>query len=210
MTAGSRRTWGGRTAEERDAVRRAAFLEAGLELYGTRPSEDVSVAEIVATAGQTRRAFYELFADREDLLRQVDANVGRGALGVAVAVATANGPLPQRPSWPVAEAVLRAVLAYYREDPRRINVAFVAVVGVSAEMEAHRRHQLRTLSEGMAALLGDRAGDDPLTRRRAAQAFAGALSELLIDWAHGPEDDIDGVERELVTLLRARFFPDAA
>ena len=74
------RTYAGQTAEERQAKRRAAFMEAGLELYGTKSYAAVTVPEIVEQAGQTRRAFYECFADREDLLRAVDQELVREQL----------------------------------------------------------------------------------------------------------------------------------
>src|SRR3954447_26529426 len=164
MTTG--RTYGGRTAEERKAARRAAFLEAGLQLYGTKSYADVTVIEVVEHAGQTRRAFYECFTDREELLRAVDRERVRDRLVAETRVDSA--PLPD---WPAARDWLRRTLAFYIADPRRAHVAFFAVIGVSKEMEEHRRTNSEALLRGFIALLGDRGGPTHEARELAATGF---------------------------------------
>lgn len=72
-------------------------MESGLENFGTRPFDDVTVAQLVESAGQTRRAFYELFSGREDLLRAVHDEVGFGQMTV-FRNAGARRRVP--PNWP--------------------------------------------------------------------------------------------------------------
>src|SRR3954453_2890192 len=74
----SGRVYAGRTAEERALERREALLDAGLELFGTRPFTGVSVSAVIQLAKVTRRGFYEQFKDRVDLLRAVDERTRDG------------------------------------------------------------------------------------------------------------------------------------
>jgi AcrR family transcriptional regulator len=198
------RRYGGQTAEGRRAQRRAAFIAAGLELFGTRPYPEVSVSDIVEKAGLTRRAFYQLFANREDLLRCVDREEVLARVVEIVREAGEEPPI----SWPAANRLLRAVLRFYDDDPRRARIAFVAVVGVSDKMEHHHRQAFRALGEAIAPLLGERAGPDSESQRRAAIAVAGAMSELLMDHLWAGDQPFEAVVDELTTLLRFRFFPE--
>lgn len=197
----SGRTYAGRTAQERSAQRRAALLDAGLELFGTRAYDDVSVADVIAHAGCTRRAFYEQFADREALLRAVDDHVVAGELTTLL---DAAGPPPA--TWPAIERAVTALTAFYAEDPRRAHVQYVAVVGVSAAMEEHRRHAFRAIADQLGAWLGPRAGATPVARRRAALAVSGAVSELMMDWLWDPDGALEDVTAEVLMLVRARMF----
>lgn len=199
---GQGRTYGGRSAAERAAERRATFMGAGLELFGTRAYDDVSVAAVVAEAGETRRAFYELFDDREALLRAVHDEIVAGELAHSLAAA---GPPPATAA--AVEPAVRALVDYYVEDPRRARVQFVTVVGVSPAFEAHRRATFRAIAEQLGAWLGDAAGADAAARRRAALALAGAVSELVMDWLWAQDEPIELLAHEIVTLAQARFFP---
>lgn len=200
--AAAGRTYAGRTAEQRAAERRTALLEAGLALFGTRPYDEVSVADVVAVAGCTRRAFYEQFADREALLRAVDQHVVAGELATLVEAA---GPPPA--TWPAVRRAVTALAAFYAEDPRRAHVQYVAVVGVSAAMEEHRREAFRHIADALGTWLGPRAGATPAARRRTALAISGAVSELMMDWLWDPRDPIEDVTAEVLALIRARCFP---
>ena len=201
----SARTYAGRTADERKASRRAAFMEAGLELYGTKSYAAVTVPEIVKQAGQTRRAFYECFTDREDLLRAVDQELVRDKLLEYTRVDEV--PLPD---WPAARKLLQRILAFYAEDPRRAHVAFVAVSGVSEQMEQARRANSEALARGFIALLGNRGGATTSERRTAAAGFLGAFAQLLIDYQHrGPGAPFAPIAKELEHLLKIRYFPEA-
>ena len=90
------RTYGGVSADERIAARRAKLLDAGLELFGTRGFAATGVKDVCREAGLTDRYFYESFDDRlalftavfdratEDLLQSVAEAViaGPSELGV--------------------------------------------------------------------------------------------------------------------------------
>lgn len=194
-----RRRYGGRTAEERRALRRAALLDAGLELFGTRPYTEVSVADLVAAAGVTRRAFYECFADREALLRAVHDEVVAGN-GRVMAAAVGDGT-----SLEDLERGIRALIAYFAEDPRRIRIQFDAVAGVSAGLEDHRRHTTRELARAFSVRLGTLAGPDDRARLLAVLQWGGGISALFADWQWSPDYPLDLLGDEIVRSFRARF-----
>lgn len=200
-TAATGRTYAGRTAAQRAAARREALLDAGLELFGTRPYDEVSVADVIAQAGCTRRAFYEQFDDREALLRAVDERVVAAGLATLVAAA---GPPPA--TWPAVERALTAFTGFYAQDARRARVQFVAVVGVSTAMEEHRRAAFRLVADQLGAWLGPRAGATPAARRRTGLAISGAVSELMMDWLWRPDGPLQDVTAEALELVRARCF----
>lgn len=196
----SGRTYAGETAALRAERRRAAFLAAGLQLFGTQMYSEVSVADILKQSGLTRRSFYELFEDREQLLRAVETEA------VAAPVVALLSDVSMSPAADVGAALrlLDAVFDFYAEDPRRAHVAFVAVVGVSQEMEKHRRAQVSTLA---AALTNAASGiADVSIGRYAAIAFLGAFSELMIDHLWTGRSTLEDIRAELHQLLRARFF----
>lgn len=194
------RTYGGESAALRAARRRSAFIEAGLQLFGTRLYGEVSVADILKESRMTRRSFYELFEDREALLRTVETEAVTGRV-VALLAERLREPAGDLPG---ALRLLDAVLDFYTEDPRRAHVAFVAVVGVSRAMEEHRRAEVSSL----AAAFTDAAFGiaDASVGRDAAIAFLGAFSELMIDHLWTSRTTIEDVRAELHFLLTARFF----
>src|ERR1700712_610595 len=72
------RAYGGVAMEERVAARRARFVEAGFELFGTQGFRGSTVRGICAAAGLTDRYFYESFATLEALLAEVYLSLTRG------------------------------------------------------------------------------------------------------------------------------------
>ena len=80
------------TLEDRAAARRAALIEAGVELLGTEGAAGVTVRAVCRGARLTERYFYEAFPDggRDALLRAVHAQVaGEAREAIVAAVARA-------------------------------------------------------------------------------------------------------------------------
>src|SRR3569623_2122422 len=74
----STRPYGGLAKAERVAPRRARFIAAGIELFGTQGFRGATVRGICAAAGLTDRYFYESFASLEALLAEVYGTVRDG------------------------------------------------------------------------------------------------------------------------------------
>ncbi len=93
-------------------IQRARMIAALVEVAGERGARGVTVANIVARSGVSRRTFYELFADRDDcFLAAFDQAVERAAQRVLPAY-EAPGAWRER-----IRAGLRALLEFLEDEP---------------------------------------------------------------------------------------------
>src|ERR1700745_3649730 len=91
------RTYGGVSADERIAARRARLLGAGLELFGTRGFAATGVKDVCRQAGLTDRYFYESFNDGGELFLAVFDRITDEVLPVVAGAGAARGRGPPRP-----------------------------------------------------------------------------------------------------------------
>ena len=202
------RRYGGRSAEERREARRSALIDAGYELYGTLGYQNVTIDRACRQARLTARNFYEEFGGREALLRAVyDRTIGQALDAVLTALAetdtdtggtgtgtgTGTGAGGTGTGTEVrdrAEAGIGAFVHAMLDDPRAARVVCLEVVGVSEDLERHRRQVLRAFAD----LVADEAhrlgtgrvpqGQDPTP---AALALVGGVNELIVDWLHSDD-----------------------
>ncbi|MEU5890984.1 TetR/AcrR family transcriptional regulator [Streptomyces sp. NPDC047461] len=201
--------YGGKTAEERQALRRGRFLDAALQLFGDTPGyRTTTVAALSEAAGLSTRQFYEEFRTLEDVLAALHLQVnGWAEEAVLTAVAGAESlPLAER-----VAAIFRAYAANVTGDPRRVRITFVEIIGVSPRLEeqrlARRAGWIDLLcAEANAAVARGEAV--PRDYRIPAAAFIGAVNGLLHDWSAGWVDaTLDEVVEELVRQLLAILRP---
>ena len=180
MPTPTRQRYGGRTADERRAERRARLLDAGLELFGTRGYANTSIEALCAATRLNPRYFYESFDTREALLRAVyDRHMER--LATTVRLALADAPLEPRGR---VEAGLRAFVETQLADHRNARITYLEIVGVSLELEHHRRGILRRFAELIEHEADRLAGTGQLPardHRLTALALGGATDGLLAD-----------------------------
>jgi AcrR family transcriptional regulator len=196
MPAGQR--YGGRSADERRAERRERLLDAGLELFGTQGYANTSIEALCAATRLNPRYFYESFTTREALLRAVyDRHMEH--LATTVAAALQDAPLDPRGR---VEVGLRAFVQTQLADHRNARITYLEIVGVSLELEHHRRSVLR----GFAGLLereADRVAATGLLpdrdRHLTALALGGAVDGLLTDCF--TNDDPPATEDIIATLV---------
>ncbi|MDF3298991.1 TetR/AcrR family transcriptional regulator [Streptomyces tropicalis] len=202
--------YGGRSAEERQAERRARFLGAALQLFGDRPGFRATTVSALSEAAQlSTRQFYEEFRTLEDVLAALHLQVnGWAEQAVRDALADAAPlPLDER-----VAALFRAYAGSVAADPRRIRITFVEIIGVSPRLEeqrlARRAHwvDLVCAEAAAAAARGEAA---PRDYRIAATAFIGSVNGLLHDWSAGWVDAsldevVDELVRQLLAILRPR------
>src|SRR3954468_21515215 len=113
-----RRAYGGISADERIAARRAKLLDAGLELFGTRGFSSTGVKDVCREAGVTDRYFYESFNDSQALFLAVFDRLN-DELFVAVATAVAEcGDKPEEQLRTAIGTFIHALAA----DPRKPRV----------------------------------------------------------------------------------------
>jgi AcrR family transcriptional regulator len=193
------RRYGGKTAGERREERRGQLLDAALELFGTVGYTATTIEALCAAAGLNPRYFYEQFETREQVLRAVYDRHVEQVLRTVLEVLERAGPEPRAR----LEVGLRAFIEATLADERGARVNYFELVGVSRELEAHRRHVLRTYAELIAGQLeqldGAPAGLVAGDRRLSAMALVGATDGLVIDWLSG--DRREPPERIVETLL---------
>lgn len=187
--AGGDRLYRNRTSAERRIERRERLLDAALEAFAGRGYVNTSIEQLCLAAAISTRNFYEEFARKEELLFVLYDQVNRRALEAAAAeVAQAPLDLPAR-----AKAGVRAYLRTITADPRLARISYIESVGVSVEMEQHRRVSHRAF----AALIARQAQELAAARRAPARDFSltaialvGAIKELGAATVNG-EDAVD-------------------
>ncbi|TDD82011.1 TetR/AcrR family transcriptional regulator [Actinomadura darangshiensis] len=199
-----RRSYGGRSAEERRAERRERLLAAGLELFGTRGYAATSIERLCATASVSTRNFYEEFSGREELLTTLHQHINtRASAAMTAAYAdAADGGLRTR-----VEAAVRAFVSITASDPRWARIAFVEVIGVSAVLEQHRFRWRARWEETMTAMAREAvARGEALDRdyRLTMIAIIGAVNNLVHHWSARDQDvPLDDITAELTHLILA-------
>ena len=197
------RRYGGQDATERRATRRARFLEAGLELFGTKGYAATSVRAICAEARLTERYFYEAVRDREELLAIVyDELVDQVQTATFDAVNEAGGELKAQ-----ITAGLGTFVGALAEDPRKARVILIEVVGASPRLEARRHQVIHEFAEFIADLGRRHAPETDRGRLgMTAVALVGGVNELLV--AHTLSPDWTGEKErtaEIVEVCGALF-----
>lgn len=170
--------WAGTTLSARRADRRRRFLDAALDLLGTRGSAAVSVRSVCREAQLTDRYFYENFADRDALVGAVYDELAREAGEVLIGAVAA---VPGEDYEPVARAAVEAFLDYLAADPRRGRVLLQEPLADPA-LAARGIELSPAFATIIRAQLGSARDVDA---QLAATAIVGAMANLLIRWLDG-------------------------
>jgi AcrR family transcriptional regulator len=199
------RLYRGVSASDRRAQRRERFLEAGLELFGTRGYAATSIRAVSATASLNSRYFYESFTSREDLLFAIyQGIIGDIASRAALAVAAADTVEDK------ARAGLRVGWTTLTEDPRKARIVAFEVVGVSDRLERLRRqnrHALADLTVQGALSVAPKDIKLRLDPVLTARALMGGVVEVLADWLNGDVDaSVDEVVEHFTRLFTAAAY----
>ncbi|MGM7647747.1 TetR family transcriptional regulator [Nocardia sp. JW2] len=184
-TATSPRAYGGVTAEERRARRRAALLDAALDLLAADGAAAVTKRAVCARAKLNDRYFYEQFADRDAVLTTLVEELT--AEGIAAVVAATHAAEPDIRSQ--VHAAADAALGFLLDDPRRH-----ALLLNAHSTEALQRARLATqhaIARAMAAVsreLHPSPMSTPLDTDMAAYTVVSGTLELVAAWLRGEFD----------------------
>jgi len=176
-----RRRYAGLSAPERRAGRRARLLEAGLQFYGTLGFRHTTIPQLCSEAGVTARHFYEEFGTQETLLRSVFDRIADDLLEAI----RFELYVPGR-TW--SEIVRESCAAYFRHmtaDRRRARVFALEIVGVSTELDLHRkrvRDAFAAVTSESCERLTAHGGAPDLDVRLLSIGLAGAAEALTIEW----------------------------
>ncbi|QKT05851.1 TetR/AcrR family transcriptional regulator [Gordonia sp. X0973] len=213
------RSYGGRSVADRRAERRERFLDAGLELFGTVGFAKTTVAALCSATGLSRRQFYELYDNREDLLLELYEQiqtVARETVGAAVAaeIEAAAGSAPgvgdsafDLPS--IAHAAMTAYMSAVATDPRWTRISFIEVGGVGERVEERRQAGRVVWRDFFVASVAAVTDRDPAELDYDATAFIGALTHVVFRWGTSDprpprEQIVDLLTHVLVSLAAAR------
>ena len=181
--ASATRPYGGVSADDRRAERRARLIEAGLEVLGERGWAGTTVRGVCAEAGLSERYFYESFGDRDRLLAAIFDRVATEAAGAIVAAVEAA----PHDADAKARAAIDAFVRLLAEDPRRARAMLVESLSNEA-LQERRAEAFRSF----AALISEKArsffGADAVAEVDAeltSVALVGGLAELVIRWLDG-------------------------
>ena len=181
--ASATRPYGGVSAEDRRAERRARLIEAGLELLGDRGWAGTTVRGVCAEAGLSERYFYESFGDRDRLLAAIFDRVAAEA-ATAVLAAVEAAPLDAGAK---ARAGIDAFVGLLAEDPRRARAMLVESLG-NETLQRRRERSFRSfaalVSEQGRSFYGAGAVAE-LDAELTAVALVGGLAELVVLWLDG-------------------------
>lgn len=198
------RGYGGRSAQDRRAERRARLLDAGLQLFGTEGYVATSIERLCAEAGVSTRNFYQEFNGREALLIALHERITQRAFTAAAETLAdaADDPFEQRVS-----RAMHAYISSTSTDPRSTRVAYVELIGVSATVEHHRlawRERICAFIESEARRAVERGEIADREFHYIAVALIGAVNELVHDWeTHGRKVSLDRLCAELTHIVVA-------
>jgi AcrR family transcriptional regulator len=194
----------GRHGLSRDAVaesQRERLLNAVVETVVAHGYNATTIAQLIEAASVSRRTFYELFDDKEDLFLAAYAMIVehlQGALREAEAEAG--------DSWPARlRAELEALLRIFAADPTVARFILLESLAAGGPVAARHREALRCF----AAILRPEPADpeDPLAAAR-EQALVGGISTLVVrrlkSGAAGLEDLLPDVYELVLTSYLGR------
>jgi AcrR family transcriptional regulator len=205
------RKYGGKSADQRRAERRAVLVESALEIWQEQGWAAVTMRGVCAQAGLTDRYFYESFADRDALLGTVWDQMRDQTLDMLIGAISAvadQGALEQ------LRAALDAVVHHIADEPARAQIIFGDHAG-SAVLEQRRRDTVQMATElmmGMARPFLRKDVDEQALRINVLLGIGGFV-ELMLAWRSGlVESTTDQIVDHLAdvgTALSGRFLRPA-
>ncbi|MDG3008606.1 TetR/AcrR family transcriptional regulator [Rhodococcus sp. D2-41] len=181
------RRYGGVAAPERTALRRAALLRSGRELFGAHGFRGAGVKDLCAGAGVTDRYFYESFRNTGELFAAVfdevvDELFSAVARNVAGSAPTGTNKL---------HAGIATFLDLLGEDPRMVRIVFIEPPAVGFEAEEQMGRALARFA-GLVAETVVRARPDDVVPEVMTQIFAlslvGMIERVVIEKISGRID----------------------
>lgn len=193
---GTLRAYGGEAGDARVARRRAALIDAALDVFGDPEAASITVRGVCARAALTPRYFYESFTGVDQLIGAAyDEVIARLAGEAREAFRAAETPRER-----VEEAV-RALLRVIESDPRAGRLLFADTIG-GAVIAAKRAESITFLVQLTSESAREGFGMRPGPELTAAAYFqVGGLGRLLGAWSQG---DIE-LDRERMVAVCVRM-----
>jgi AcrR family transcriptional regulator len=189
----ARRRYGGKSAEQRRAERRAQLVEAALEIWQEQGWAAVTMRGVCAHAGLTDRYFYESFTDRDALLGTVWDLMRDETLSMLLDTLV---PVADHSALEQLRVALAAVVRHIAEEPARAQIIFGDHAG-SAILEQRRRDTVQMATDLMIGMAGQFLRDDVDEQelRLIVLLGIGGFVEVMLAWRNGL---IAGTAEEIV------------
>jgi AcrR family transcriptional regulator len=186
----------GLTRERVVEHQRARMLVAVAEVSVRKGYAAMSVEDIIARAGVSRRTFYDQFRNKEEAyLAAYDASVDQLSSRVRSAFERADGPVEQ------ARECLAALLEVIAAEPAFSRMCIVDVLGAGPSAIARRDAAIRDL----AALIEEAAKAIPAAHRPpslTSEAVVGGIHQIIYArLVRGEVDTLPGLLPDLVYTL---------
>lgn len=198
--SGTERSYGGKTATERSAERRARLVQATIDVLSSSGEANATMTAVCATAGLTERYFYESFASLDDALLAALDSVCEEILSLATEV------IAQTPGSPEARvhAVMEALVGLLSTAPDKIRVAVIHS-SANPRLRARRNELLTRFADFVAREAAELYGESawPAARARIhGLVYIAGFSELVASWLNG---DVELSSAELVETAEDLF-----
>lgn len=179
----AQRTYGGVSAQQRQAQRRTALLDAALDIVAEDGQAKLTVAGLCTRAGLNERYYYESFPSRDAVLEALLDRIAE-ELAAAIAIALASSPSESRAQ---AHAAISAGITVLTDDPRKARAALVASVA-TPELRARTARTVSSFARLVAAegtdFYGGLGAPDAVVDFR-ANYLIGGLVQTLTAWLAG-------------------------
>ncbi|NKQ28734.1 TetR family transcriptional regulator [Streptomyces galbus] len=175
--------------------------EAALQLLALKGFDAVTVDEIAATAGVSKRTFFRYFASKEDVVVRFLTG-----MGTDMRAALASRPLGERPSASLRHTVWVSMAACADHGDRALRV--VHLILRTPALRARFLERQDQWRDDLAAELAQRLGIDSGTHlypQLAAGMALTAFDAVLQRWSgsEGAEDPADLTDRAFATIAPA-------
>ncbi|MET9558195.1 TetR family transcriptional regulator [Streptomyces sp. NPDC006645] len=195
----------GSLAERKRRLVANELTEAALQLLALKGFDTVTVDEIVATAGVSKRTFFRYFASKEDVVVQFLADLGAG-----IRAELAGRPADEPPSVALRHAVWVAMAACAGDhaDHTDRTLRVVQLILRTPALRARFLERQAQWRDDLADELGRRSGLDPATDlypRLAAGMALTAFDTVLRQWSEsdGTQDPGALTDRAFAVLAPA-------
>ncbi len=192
-----------KTRQKKDA-KRTAMMNAAVRVFAEKGYHSATVRDIVRDAGVAIGTFYFYFPDKETLFVHLYEETSGFLLQALDQALSSRLELPHQ--------LLKGIQAYMNialYEPAVIQLLLVGGVGAVPSLTARRaefRERLTTLWQRPLDQAVNKGIIPPQNTRRAAEAFAGAFDENLLNLLTYPEPDLEAetaVQEMALFALRA-------
>lgn len=184
MKATSTRTYAGESGEARRLRRRNSFIAAALAVSDTVGWRQLTVDRLTKEAGLSKRYFYDLFADIDELGGAVVDHIADGLTEVVATTLSdeRDGSVPQ-----LAHATIASVVSYVTADPRRARLLFGELSSTDS-VARHRSTAIRRISAQVVRMAREIHQADDVQHTIIATSAAlliGGTGQAILAWIDG-------------------------